>query len=63
MLVLYVLSIGPATGLIVWLGPSSPTGQRVNDLLTTFYKPLAWIAEKSPSLLEWVRAYMGWFVR
>ena len=63
MLVLYPLSIGPAAGLIVWLGPSSPTGQKVNDTLTTFYKPLVWIAEKSPSLIEWVTAYMGWFMR
>lgn len=63
VLVLYPLSIGPSAGLIMWLGPSTPTGHKVNDILSTIYRPLVWIAEKTPALMDWLMAYMGWFMR
>ena len=63
MLVLYPLSIGPAAGLIVWLGESTPAGQRLDGILTVVYSPLVWVAGKSPVLLEWLMTYMGWFMR
>lgn len=63
LLVLYPLSIGPATGLIAWLDPSSSAGNWVNDILTPIYRPLAWVAEKSPTLMRWLSTYMGWFMR
>ena len=63
LLVLYPLSIGPAAGVISWLGRSSPAGNRMNEILTTFYRPLIWIAEKSPTLLEWIWNYVRWFAR
>ena len=63
LLVLYPLSIGPAAGLITWLGDSTPTGQKVNEVMTVFYRPLVWVAEKSPALMQWLQTYMGWFMR
>lgn len=62
-LVLYPLSIGPAAGLIVWLGESTPAGQRLDDILTVVYRPIVWIAEKSPLLMGWLTTYMNWFMR
>jgi hypothetical protein len=61
--VLYPLSIGPAAGLIVWLGESTPAGQRLDDILTVVYRPMVWIAEKSPLLMGWLTTYMSWFMR
>lgn len=61
VLVLYPLSIGPAAGLITWLRHSTSAGERVNDIATVFYRPLVWIAEKSPVLIGWLEMYVDWF--
>lgn len=63
VLVLYPLSIGPAAGIIVWLGETSPAGQKMDDILTIVYRPLVWSMEKSPVLMRWLTTYMGWFMR
>lgn len=63
LLVLYPLSIGPAAGLIAWLGETSPAGKRLDGILTVVYLPIVWIAKKSPIFIGWLTTYMGWFMR
>ena len=63
LLVLYPLSIGPAAGLIVWLGETSPAGQKLDDIGTVVYRPLVWGMEKSPALMRCLTTYMSWFMR
>ena len=62
VLALYPLSIGPAAGLIEWLGPTSAAGQKVNDILTPVFRPLVWIAEIWPPLMGLIQKYMSWFM-
>ena len=53
ILVLYVLGFGPAFAIAAQIGHDA-----VDNAVRTFYRPLAYAAERSPAIMEWLWWYM-----